>query len=240
LLVVAPQEEELEPLVEAFAALGHERHPQSVGRIDVVVFDRLRLVVALGGHGKVQFAVQTQHLLDMLPDVATVVRAGAAGSLRDEVVRGDVVVGTCCIEHDYRLRFVAAPAPTHQADQAAVREIQALFSSPDGRFRVLCGPIASGDEDIVDAVRARELHAQTGALCVAWEGAGAARAAKFSARKFLELRVITDGADEAAASDYRVSLRAVMPNLADVIAAWACQARRPDNGIQSDDASHRR
>lgn len=88
---------------------------------------------------------------------------------------------------------------------------------------MLHGPIASGDEDVTDIARARDLYAQTGALCVAWEGAGAARAAKFSERTFLELRVITDSADESAASDFRSSLEAVVPNLANVICAWALQ-----------------
>jgi nucleoside phosphorylase len=55
--------------------------------------------------------------------------------------------------------------------------------------------IASGDEDIVTIERAAELHTQTGAVAVAWEGAGVARACLFSQIPYLEIRGITDTAD---------------------------------------------
>lgn len=147
--------------------------------------------------------------------------AGAAGSLSDELRCGDVVVGSCSVEHDYRLRFTPAPAPVHPGDRDAARVIEDIVAAADVDFAVRCGPIASGDEDIVDAARACELFVQTGALCVAWEGAGVARAAAFNDRTFLELRVITDAADDNAASDYRSTLPKVMPNLARVLEAWA-------------------
>src|SRR5207302_4504673 len=51
--------------------------------------------------------------------------------------------------------------------------------------------------------RAAELQEATGALCVAWEGAGAARAARFSGLHFLEVRAITDGANHTAAVDFQ-------------------------------------
>ena len=236
-LVVVPQREELEPLAATLAALSHEGCAASVGRIGVLSFDALRLCVAVGGHGKAQSALQTQHLLDLLPDASTVICAGAAGSLCGDVGRGDVVVGTCTVEHDYTLRFSPAPAPMHPADEVALRHMKTVSPQFEQRFRVLFGPIASGDEDIVDAGRAQAVRERTAALCVAWEGAGAARAAQFSQRRFLEVRVITDGADEAAASDYRSSLKAVVPNLAAVIAAWAREAGRSNNGIHQTAAS---
>lgn len=69
-------------------------------------------------------------------------------------------------------------------------------------------------------LRASQLYAQTRALCVAWEGAGAARAARFGRRAFAELRVITDAADADAPTDFHASLQVVMPHLADVLTAW--------------------
>jgi nucleoside phosphorylase len=69
------------------------------------------------------------------------------------------------------------------------------------------------------------LHAETGALCVAWEGAGAARAAAFSGRRFVELRVITDAADAAAAADFHASLEQVIPHLSEVLVAWVAPMR---------------
>jgi adenosylhomocysteine nucleosidase len=220
-LVMVPQADESAPLLAAFAALGHKPSHCRVGRLDVACLAALELGVAVGGHGKVQLAVQTQHLLDLLPSVQTVVCAGAAGSLSPAARWGDVVIGSCSVEHDYKLRFVVEPLPIHIADPRLVEELLAVTADWRGDFRILSGPIASGDEDVIEPARARELHAETGALCVAWEGAGAARAAAFVGRRFVELRVITDAADADAAADFHASLEVVLPRLADVLLAWA-------------------
>jgi nucleoside phosphorylase len=226
-LVVVPQAEESAPLLAALRRLGYDGPTHLVGCLDVACLEALEFGVAVGGHGKVQLAVQTQHLLDLLPTVQTVVCAGGAGSLTAAAEWGDVVVGSCSIEHDYRLRFVAEPLPVHTADPSVVQEILAVTSDWPGGFSILSGPIASGDEDIVDLERARELHSETGALCVAWEGAGAARAAAFSRRRFVELRVITDSCDAAAAADFHASLEEVVPHLAEVLVVWDAAMRRP-------------
>ena len=219
-LAMVPQADESAPLLAALEAFGYHTSVRRIGLLDVACVDRLGLAVAVGGHGKVQLAVQTQHLFDLLPTIDTLLCLGAAGSLCEAAAWGDVIVGSCSIEHDYKLRFVAEPLPVHPADPGLGQEIVRAFTARPAAFRVLCGPIASGDEDIVDAARAAELHAETGALCVAWEGAGAARAALFSGRAFAELRVITDACDADAPADFHASLPAVMPHLAEVLVAW--------------------
>ena len=224
-LVMVPQADESAPLLTALSALGHEQSVRRIGQLEVAYLAALELGVAVGGHGKVQLAVQTQHLLDLLPPVQTVVCAGAAGSLSATARWGDVVVGSCSVEHDYKLRFVAEPLPVHTADPSVVQEILAVTSDWPGGFSILCGPIASGDEDVIDPARACELHAETGALCVAWEGAGAARAAAFSGRRFVELRVITDSCDATAAADFHASLEEVIPHLAEVLVVWVAAMR---------------
>jgi adenosylhomocysteine nucleosidase len=75
------------------------------------------------------------------------------------------------------------------------------------------GIIASGDEDIVALERAQALHAQTQALAVAWEGAGVARACRFSGISSLEIRAITDTADHEAPAAFETNLRLAMENL---------------------------
>lgn len=102
-----------------------------------------------------------------------------------------------------------------------VDEFRLAASQIGSQFRVLFGAIASGDEDIIDPARAAELQEATGALCVAWEGAGAARAARFSGLHFLEVRAITDGANHTAAVDFQTNLRHSMPNLAQILLKWS-------------------
>jgi adenosylhomocysteine nucleosidase len=96
-------------------------------------------------------------------------------------------------------------------------------------FRVHFGPIASGDEDIVDTARAAEVLGATQALCVAWEGSGGARAARFSGIGFVEVRVITDAADARAATSFHDNLSYVVPNAAELLVAWHSEARGEDS-----------
>jgi adenosylhomocysteine nucleosidase len=216
-----PQAKELEPLLGALAAAGYRPKGLTLGRLDCHCFDELGLLVAVGGHGKTQLAVQTQHLIEQRPTAQSVICAGAAGSLDGQLRLGDLVVGTSTVEHDYKNRFVLRPSPRHDADPALLDEIRLAARHMGAESRVIFGTIASGDEDVIDPARARELQAETGAVCVAWEGAGAARAARFSGLRFLELRAITDAADHAAAADFQANLARSMPNLGHLLLRWS-------------------
>jgi adenosylhomocysteine nucleosidase len=90
-------------------------------------------------------------------------------------------------------------------------------------FAVHFGPIASGDEDIVDPLRANVLRSETEAICVAWEGSGGARTAAFNGIGFAEIRCITDGADPGAAASFRENCTRALPNAAKLLVSW-CQA----------------
>lgn len=97
-------------------------------------------------------------------------------------------------------------------------------------FGVHFGPIASGDEDIVDEERAYALHAETAALCVAWEGSGGARAAALSETPFLEIRTITDSADKTAPMDFQGNLAVAIPNIATLLVACLSRCRDVTDG----------
>lgn len=212
----------LAPLAEEQAALLRAIGQQQ--RIDAVAHPRMpctyvapwRVLIALGGHGKAQFAVQTQYLIDQFPSIELVVCAGVAGSLHPELSPGDVVVGTETVEHDYRLHFATRPPPRFPAHAPT---LQRLLGAAEGvsEFRIAFGAIASGDEDVVTSERAAAIHAQTDALCVAWEGSGAARAAAFSGLGSIEVRAITDRANKEAPNDFAANVPVAMNNLARVL-----------------------
>jgi adenosylhomocysteine nucleosidase len=128
---------------------------------------------------------------------------GAAGSLTESVKPGDLVIAEETIEHDFQLKFVQRPLPTFKADPMLLETAKKLLNS----HRHL-GAVASGDEDVADSRRAQEISRKTGALAVAWEGAGGARACAFHRIPYMEVRAITDFADKAAASDFRTHLQA--------------------------------
>jgi adenosylhomocysteine nucleosidase len=219
-LVVAPQSDEAEGVCRGLAQCGVLLEASQVGLLKCTVIPSLDMLVAVGGNGKAQFAVQCQHLLEHCPRTKFLVCAGAAGRLHPDLCVGDIVVATCSIEHDYRERFIPEPLPRHECDADVVGQIRSVVAGDAFPFRVQFGPIASGDEDIVDLKRSVELQAATGALCVAWEGSGGARAARFSGVGFVELRVITDDASADAAQAFHENLGLVLPNIGRLLYVW--------------------
>ena len=222
-LIVTPMREELDFLVQGCTKAGFHAERATVGKLPVIHFPDLGVTLARGGLGKVQFAVQTQHLLDTCSDWELVVCTGAAGALADDVSVGDVVVATATVEHDYNNKFNKRALPKFDGAEAAIAELGSVSHSAKA-FSVHFGPIASGDEDVVETERKKALHESTGALAVAWEGAGGAKACAFSGVPFVEIRGVTDTADHKAASDFEENLGVAMSNLATLITAWTSHA----------------
>jgi adenosylhomocysteine nucleosidase len=224
-LVITPIQEEIDFFLQGCAEQGVQAEMLTLGRLPMVHFPALNLWVAQGGLGKTQFAVQTQYLLDTCPDVGLVICAGAAGALAGHLAIGDVVVGTGSVEHDIHNHFGTPLVPRFPANQSVITTFEQM-KRVDPSFHVYFGAIASGDEDVVDVARGQAISKLTGALAVAWEGAGGARACRFSGVPFVEIRGITDNADHSAAADFAVNLRCALRNVAHLIIAWAGQNKR--------------
>lgn len=219
-LIIFPIQEEQDVLVQHCTAQGLRTEEAKIGRVPIVHIPELHLTLAKGGLGKVQFAVTTQHLVDMGTGWNVIICAGAAGALADDVAVGDVVVGTATAEHDFRKKFGKHHIPTYRGASHILHELRQIHIPPE-EFSVHFGKIASGDEDIGDAARRREVHELTGALAVAWEGIGGARACHFSQVPFVEIRGITDAATGDVPSSFKANLQHAMNNVATVIVAWA-------------------
>ena len=162
-------------------------------------------------------------MLDTRNNWDLVVCAGAAGALADEVSVGDVVVATTTVEHDYNNKFNERALPKFDGARTAISDLKSVPHSTDP-FSVHFGPIASGDEDVVETKRRKMLHESTGAFAVAWEGAGGAKACAFSGIPYVEIRGVTDTADHNAASDFEDNLGVAMSNLATLITSWVSHA----------------
>jgi adenosylhomocysteine nucleosidase len=218
-LIVLPLQTEIDHLSDALRADGLRLERTAAGRLDVVSLPEIGAVLARGGHGKAQFALHTRHLLDHAGQVDLVICAGAAGALVEGIAVGDVVVGIRTVEHDFQRRFSGRPAPVFDGDAATIQSLRALATREAG-FALHFGDVASGDEDIVSVDRAQALRLATGALAVAWEGAGGARACAFSGTPYLELRAVTDQANVEASSHFAQNLPVAMRNLATLVARW--------------------
>ncbi|MCF3134644.1 5'-methylthioadenosine/S-adenosylhomocysteine nucleosidase [Streptomyces olivochromogenes] len=183
--------------------------------------------VALGelGVGAERAAALTTQLINWLHPEA-VFFVGVAGSLKDDIAIGDVVVGTRVYEihggkqtpEGFLVRPNALPA-SHALEQAARSAVRDM---PDVRAHFM--PIATGDVVLADAESeiARHIRAHYGdAGAIEMEGSGAAHAAHLSSQvDALVVRGISDRADaakhkaDAAGSQQRAAAQAAAVTVA--------------------------
>jgi adenosylhomocysteine nucleosidase len=217
--LVTPLHEEHDLFAEALHKRGITHETSMIGRLPARVYPALGLMLVRGGHGKTQFGIHTQHVLDHRGPFEAVICAGAGGAIAPGVEVGDLVLGSTTVEHDYVLRFVKRPLPRFDGDAALTTALRAAHPA-DSAFTTRIDVIASGDEDVIERTRAEDIRERTGAVIVAWEGVGGARACKFSGMPFVELRGATDNADHTAPGDFETNLALVMDHMAALICAW--------------------
>jgi adenosylhomocysteine nucleosidase len=218
ILIVTPLQEEYDDLYDSLSALSLDSFQTQIGKLAVHHFPSANLTLARGGHGKTQFGIQTQYLLDHA-QFDLVICAGAAGAIAPQVKIGDLIIATTTVEHDYNLKFVKRPNPQFAGDANTITQLKAL-KLPQADFNVHFGIMAGGDEDVIEIARGAELRDLHDALGVAWEGIGGARACAFSEVPYLELRGATDTADHEAPVVFDVNLKIVMKNIAYLLINW--------------------
>src|SRR3989442_5790365 len=119
-LIIVPQANELEPILATFAAAGYRPRSLLLGRLECHLFDELRMLFAVGGHGKTQHAVQTQHLIEQRATVQAVICTGAAGSLGGEVTLRDGGGRGSTVRPDSQACFLRPALPRDRAHASAV------------------------------------------------------------------------------------------------------------------------
>ena len=222
ILALTPIKDEFDALIGTLHRFGFVSYGRSTGRLPFVSYLGGNLVIAQGGLGKAQFGIQAQHAIDTMRDRDMVICAGSAGGLSNDLKIGDVVVATETVEHDFKWGILSGrPLPRFPGDQKSIAMLQSELPMMEESFDVHFGVVASGDEGIVDPKRASELQRDTGAIAVAWEGAGGARAADFSDLPFLEVRGISDGAGDDATSEFHENLPQAVQNVAVIVLTLA-------------------
>lgn len=216
-LILTPLKMEQELLIQGFESLGHTVSNKNINNRTFFNIDSLPYVITIGGHGKVNFAINTFDSIGKLKDkikIRGVFCVGCAGSLNNNIYDGDVVIGEQTIEHDYKSTFLKNPLPRFQASEQLLKLFKTNIT--DQRHTHF-GIIASGDEDITTKERAKELQSLTKADAVAWEGAGGAKACRFLNLPFLEIRGITDSCNFTADFDFKSKLKIAMYNCTKIL-----------------------
>ena len=214
ILAMVPTQRELDSLTASMR--GYNGHTQ-LGRVFVQEYFNGQLLVSLGGVGKAQMATQSQYLIDRIPGLRLLICAGTAGALISKLYPGDVVVATSTIEHDFISGLVPAPQPEFFGDANTIAFLHSVKENSLVSFRVKFGSVASGDESVITSRRKESIYLSTRSHAVAFEGAGAARACEFSMMPFLELRAISDSADENAKVDFFSNIPLAMGNIGTIL-----------------------
>lgn len=166
-------------------------------------------VIVRSGIGKVNAAVCTQILADVY-HVDAVINTGVAGSLKNEINIGDIVVSTDAVQHDMDATgfgyapgvIPRMPVSVFAADRKLIEAAKAACVEAVPEIGVFEGRVVSGDQFITDKAVKKRLVDNFAASCTEMEGAAIAQAAYLNEIPFLVIRAISDKADDSASMDY--------------------------------------
>lgn len=166
------------------------------------------VIVVRSGIGKVNAAACTQILADKF-NVDTVINTGIAGSLRNEINIGDIVLSTDAVNHDMNVEGFGYPRgqvpgmdvfafPTDENLRKQAKSICEKYID----VGVHEGRILSGDVFVSDRRIKEDLQRTFDGFCAEMEGAAIAQVAYLNNIKCLIIRAISDKADDSASVDY--------------------------------------
>ena len=167
------------------------------------------VVVVRSGIGKVNAGICSQILVDRY-QVEGIINTGIAGSLRNEINIGDIVLATVAVQHD--VDATGFGYPLGEIPQMGIKEfpadekLRALAeecskkTNPD--IQVFCGRVASGDQFISNKEKKNWIQDNFDAYCTEMEGAAIVQTAYLNNIPYLVVRAISDKADDSANMDY--------------------------------------
>ena len=168
-------------------------------------------VVVRSGIGKVNAGLCTQILVDDYK-IDAVINTGIAGSLKNQIDIGDIVLSSDALYHDmdatgFGYDFGVVPRMESSVFKGDVRLINLAKEccervNPD--INVHIGRVVSGDQFISDKAKKDWINEHFDGYCTEMEGAAIAQAAYLNQIPSLIIRAISDKADDSANMDYSV------------------------------------
>ena len=180
-------------------------------------------VVVRSGIGKVNAGMCSQILADRF-GVSAIINTGIAGSLRNEINIGDIVLSTDAVQHDMdasgfgyqKGQIPRVDTFAFQADEKLLELAMECNKRVNPDIQAFKGRVVSGDQFIQEITKHRNsphisdkdkkkwLIETFGASCTEMEGAAIAQAAYLNGIPYLVIRAISDKADDSAGMDYAV------------------------------------
>ncbi len=171
--------------------------------------NRTEVVIVRSGIGKVNAALCTQILCDVF-QVSHIINTGVAGSLKNEIDIGDIVISTDALHHDVDVRVFGYPLGevpqigrlSFPADEHLIEIASSTCRKVNPDIQVYEGRIVSGDQFISEKQIKENIINSFQGFCVEMEGASIAHAAFLNHVPFVIIRAISDKADDSAEMDY--------------------------------------
>lgn len=169
------------------------------------------VVVVRSGIGKVNAAICSQVLVDRY-DVTAIINTGIAGSLRNEINIGDIVLSKDTLQHDMDATGFGYPLgqipqmeqSVFEGDTHMIEMAKECCAQVVPEIGVHVGRVVSGDQFVSDRVKKAWLTETFQGYCTEMEGAAIAQTAYLNHIPFLIIRAISDKADDSAEMDYEV------------------------------------
>jgi len=160
------------------------------------------------GVGKVNAAAATSAVLAVLGGADRVINTGVAGGIGKGIKRGDVVLGTRTVQHDFdatadgarKGQVAGFDSEFFYGDTYLIENMERALSAE--RIPYHKGIIASGDKFIADNAVAGSLNAEFGAISCEMESAAIAQVCALYKVPYLAMRAISDNGDEKAVESF--------------------------------------
>ena len=167
------------------------------------------VVIVRSGIGKVNAAVCTQILCDVFK-VNAIINTGVAGSLKNEINIGDIVLSEDALQHDMDATgFGYDPGviprmeeSIFKGDETLLKLAQKVCQEVNPDIQVFRGRVVSGDQFISDHDVKQRIVNSFGGFCTEMEGSAIAQTAWLNKIPYLVIRAISDKADGSAEMDY--------------------------------------
>lgn len=167
------------------------------------------VVVVRSGIGKVNAAICSQILADHY-HVTRIINTGIAGSLRNEINIGDIVLSKDTIQHDMDATGFGYPVgqipqmdkSVFEGDTEMIQAAKECCAKVVPEIGVHVGRVVSGDQFVSDMAKKAWLTETFAGYCTEMEGAAIAQTAYLNGIPFLIIRAISDKADDSAEMDY--------------------------------------
>ena len=167
------------------------------------------VIVVKSGIGKVNAAICAEILVACF-NVDKIINTGIAGSLKNEINIGDVVLSTDALQHDvdatnfgYAKGVIPGMAvSTFIADEGLIKTAEEACHKACPDIEVFKGRVVSGDIFVSDKAVKNSIAETFHGYCTEMEGAAIAQAAYLNKVPFLIIRAISDKADDSASMVY--------------------------------------